>query len=183
LKYTKDFIDTFKNGNVESFNQVFKDFIDPLYQFCYFRLNSKEDAEDLVEEIFTKIFKNMCNFDDSKSSIKTWIYSIARNSLIDFIRTKKDQNLELTDHIEDDQININLEANLAMNAQTLKLAFQKLNESERQLVEMRFISDMSYDEISQVMGKNSGALRVSMTRTLSKLKQIFKDMGISESNI
>ena len=65
----------------------------------------------------------MCNFDESKSSIKTWIYSIARNSLIDFIRTKKDQNLELTDHIEDDQININLQANLAMNAQTLYLAF------------------------------------------------------------
>ena len=99
------------------------------------------------------------------------------------MRTKKDQNIELTDHIEDDQININLQANLAMNAQTLNLAFQKLNESERQLVEMRFISDMSYDEISQVTGRNSGALRVSMTRTLSKLKQIFKDMGITESNI
>jgi len=183
LKYKKDFIDAFKNGNVDSFNQVFKDFVDPLYQYCYFRLSSKEDAEDLVEEIFTKIYKNMSNFDDLKSSLKTWIYSIARNTLIDFLRTRKDQNLELSDIIEDDKCDINSEANIIMNAESLKLAFKYLSDFEQQLIEMRFISDLSYTEISDITGKNSGALRVSMSRTLNKLKQVFTDMGISESNI
>ena len=55
--------------------------------------------------------------------------------------------------------------------------------NEQQLIEMRFISDLSYTEISDITGKNSGALRVSMSRTLNKLKQVFTDMGISESNI
>jgi len=183
LKYSKEFLEDFKSGSSKSFNVVFKDFVDPLFQYCYFRLSSKEDAEDLVEDIFTKIFKNMSNFDDSKASLKTWIYTIARNSLIDYVRTKEDHNLELTAEVEDDSLNIDDKTDLKINADTLKFALKNLSEFEKQLVEMRFISDMSYDEISAVTGKNSGALRVSLSRTLNKLKHIFIDMGIDESNI
>lgn len=182
MKYSKDFIESFKSGSSECFNKVFKDFVDPLYQFCYFRLDSKEDAEDLVEEILTKVYKNMTSFDDSKSSLKTWVYSIARNSLIDFIRSKKD-NFELSDSIEDESINIDDITETQLNAESLKQALLKLSDFERQLVEMRFISEMSYDEIAVVTGKNSGALRVNLSRTLVKLKHIFADMGIAESNI
>ena len=182
MKYSKDFIESFKSGSSECFNKVFKDFVDPLYQFCFFRLNSKEDAEDLVEEILTKVYKNMTNFDDSKSSIKTWIYSIARNSLIDFIRSKKD-NFELSDSIEDESISIDGITETQLNAESLKQALLQLSDFERELVEMRFISEMSYDEISTLTGKNPGTLRVSLSRTLDKLKHIFADLGIVDSNI
>ena len=80
-------------------------------------------------------------------------------------------------------MNIDGKTDLKINADTLKFALKNLSEFEKQLVELRFISDMSYDEISAVTGKNSGTLRVSLSRTLNKLKHIFKDMGIDESNI
>lgn len=183
MKYSKEFIKDFKLGSTECFNTVFKDFVDPLYQYCYFRLSSADDAEDLVEEIFAKVLRNMNNFDDTKSSLKTWIYTIARNTLIDFLRSNSDASLQIDEDYQDDSMEIDNQANSALNAENLKSALTYLSESERELVEMRFISDLSYDEIAAITGKNAGALRVSLSRTLNKLKHIFKDMGISESNI
>ena len=183
MKYTVEFLDEFVEGSKKCFDKVFKDYVDPLYQFCFFRVSDSNDAEDLVEEIFTKILKNQYRFDSSKSSLKTWIFTIARNTVIDFLRTNPGYVSEINDNVSDESMNLLDETNSILNAASLRLALHELSSSERELIEMRFIEDLSYAEISKITGKSSGSIRVSVSRAIAKLKQIFMDLGIDSSNI
>src|SRR3989338_692000 len=81
-------IQSYREGNVAEFNKLVKRYAGPLYNFTA-RLANKNDASDIVQEIFIKVWKNIGRFDERKASFKTWIFTIARNTITDFLRKKK----------------------------------------------------------------------------------------------
>ena len=181
MNYDSNFNKEFSSGASKAFNRVFMDYSDKVYQFCYFRVGNASCAEDLVEDIFSKVLENQTNFDESKASIKTWIFNIARNTVIDYLRSNKVVS-ELTETHSDDSC-IASDANVQLNTELLYKALNQLSDSDRELIEMKYIQDLSYNEISEILNKSNGALRVSLNRSLNKLKHVFSDMGIDSSNI
>ena len=84
--------------------KLYTDYYRKVRSFIASKVNSYQDAEDLTSDVFVKVYKKLDTFDPKKANVSTWIYTIARNTVIDFYRTSN-QTLEYDDSIliEDDE--------------------------------------------------------------------------------
>jgi RNA polymerase sigma-70 factor (ECF subfamily) len=183
LNYTEeellDLAKAFVQGDAEAFSVLYDFYVENIYRFIYFKVNSS-DAEDLTEIVFIKVWENRKKFDASKSSISSWIYTIARNTVIDHYRVLKNVE-ELHDNIEDDTINSPkkvVEDKLVSDK--VRSAIYKLNPNYRDLLLLRYIEDMSYAEIAVILGKSEGSIRIMQFRAMKELKNILQKMGFDE---
>lgn len=84
----KQLIEAYLNGDYKSLELLVRQYLGPIYGFVYKQVGNAQDAEDITQEVFIKVWKNINKFDGNKS-FKSWIFSIARNSIIDFIRKNR----------------------------------------------------------------------------------------------
>lgn len=87
-KTDKQLIDEYLKGDEKSLEILIKKYLNPIYGFVYKRVGSAQDAEDIAQEAFVKAWRNLKKFNAEKS-FKAWIFSIAKNTCIDFLRRKK----------------------------------------------------------------------------------------------
>jgi len=168
-----------KSGNAEAFGELYDAFIDRVYRFIFFRVTYVEVAEDLTSQDLLKAFENMHRY-RPQGPFLAWLYAIARNSVIDNYRTRKqtvslDEAAPLAGHDEklDDQVELHFE----MHA--LQAAMQHLTEEQQEVVTLKFIADYDTTEIAQRMGKSEGAIRALQMRALQALARVMKDEGSS----
>jgi len=179
-------ISNYLKGNSKAFEKLYKKYIEKIYRFVFYKTMHKETAEDLTSTIFFKALNKLASFDDTKSKFQTWLFNIARNTVIDHYRTKKpNQNIEdfwgIADNHKLDSI---VENNLKI--EDVKKVLQTLNTEQREIVILRVWEGLSYKEIAKIIGKSENACKVSFSRTASKLKdnilliiifgQIIKDL-------
>src|SRR5258708_5195174 len=84
----EEIIESYKNGNPQAFKDLIYRYTSPLYNFAA-RMTNRNDVPDIVQEIFIKVWKNIHRFDPTRASFKTWIFTIGRNTVTDFLRKKK----------------------------------------------------------------------------------------------
>jgi RNA polymerase sigma-70 factor (ECF subfamily) len=169
----------FVKGKVEAFSTLYDLYVENIYRFIYFKVNSAE-AEDLTEIVFIKVWENRAKFDPSKSSISSWIYTIARNTVIDHYRVLKHTE-ELSDNFIDSESN-NPQRLVEEKIVSLKVrsAINKLPENYRDILLLRFIEDFSYSEIAKILGKSEGSIRILQFRAIKELKKVLQKMGFDE---
>ncbi|MGC8575906.1 MAG: RNA polymerase sigma factor [Caldisericum sp.] len=130
-------------------------------------------AEDVVVDAYLYAFKYIKNF-RGESSLKTWLYRIARNTL--YKHYKKIKNIELSDNIstfKDDKI----ESFYSDRHELLFEAMKKLNLDEREIITLVDIEGLSYEETSEILGVPMGTVKSRLFRARDKLRNILKDMG------
>ena len=87
-KNDEERITLYKSGNEEVFRELINKYTSPLFNFTA-RLTDKNNASDIVQETFIKVWKNINKFDINKASFKTWIFTVAKNTATDFLRKKR----------------------------------------------------------------------------------------------
>ncbi len=169
-----------KSGDAEAFGQLYDAFVDRVYRFIFFRVTDIEVAEDLTAQVFLKAWENIRRY-RPHGPFLAWLYAIARNSVIDNYRTRKqtvslDEAAPLAGHDEklDDQVELQFEM------QTLQAAMQHLTEEQQEVVTLKFIADYDTTEIADRMGKSEGAIRALQMRALQALARVMKDDGSSD---
>jgi RNA polymerase sigma-70 factor (ECF subfamily) len=170
----------FREGDPDAFSALYDHFADNIYRYVYYKVKSSE-SEDLTEIIFIKAWENRKKYDPSKSSFSSWIYTIARNTIIDHYRVFKnidELSIDLTDH--DEAKNPKLNAESVLNAEKVREAISKLTDSYKEILLLRFIEDLEYSEIAKVMGKSEGSIRIMQFRAMKELKQVLQKMGFNE---
>lgn len=168
-----------QKGSEEAFSELYDHFVENIYRFIFFKVNS-DDAEDLTEIVFIKVWEHKEKFDCKKSAIGSWIYTIARNTVIDHYRVFK-QSEELHDGIEDEEVlNPKLFAEESLRFERLNEGIHKLSENYKDVVLLRFIEDMEYSEIAKVLEKSEGSIRIMQFRALKELKKILQEMNFDE---
>ncbi len=150
------------------FLQSFHDYHVAIYNFVYFNVGkNKELAEDLTQDTYTKAWKYRHAFDENKASLKTWLYSIARNLIRDYFKEYKFCNDEGENIVSEastyEDLNQGLDLHLAMN---------KLNTHDHELLTMRFINELEIEEVAQIINKSYTATKTAIHRALNNLKQI-----------
>jgi RNA polymerase sigma-70 factor (ECF subfamily) len=152
----------------DEFIQAFQLYNPTIYSFIKFRVNSKDIAQDLTQEIFIKLWDKRTSFDKRKSSLKTFLFTIAKNHLIDYYRSSKKYYEELKEDATDIESNNERDIDL----EYIKSKIKQLDSDEQILISLKYIEELSNDEISVIINKNINSTKVSISRALQKLKEL-----------
>jgi RNA polymerase sigma-70 factor (ECF subfamily) len=157
------------------FARFYKTHFERIYKFVYFRVGGrKEVAQDLTQDVFLKAFQAFDRYDPAISQ-SSWIYTIARNHVINHhAKTKPGVDLE---EVEGSlSASVDMRETFAMNYEEKQLceAMGKLPKEDADLVRMKYLEGWQFDELAEIIGKNSGALRVQARRAIKKLYEILK---------
>lgn len=162
-----------KTLSMLNFEEIYAEYFPKIYNFIFYRLLSREDTEDLVSEVFFKVAKNLGRFDEGKAKLKTWIYRIAQNTLIDFYRSRKTEaslDAEETGYEPSVDFEEQLERIASPKRQALYRELQKLKERERLIVYYRFFEGYTNREIAKLLQMKESTVGTVLGRTLKKLQ-------------
>ena len=169
----KEILELYKAGEREkAFGEIVKSYSERLYWHVRRFLCSHEDTDDLLQEIFIKIWSSLPSF-RGDSSLYTWIYRIATNESLNFLQKQKiraalrfeSMSSKLEEKIDEDN---GVDGNEAQKA--LMKAVQRLPAKQRTVFIMRWFDDLSYEDISEILGTSVGALKASYHFASEKIK-------------
>jgi RNA polymerase sigma factor (sigma-70 family) len=175
-----------RNGNEKAFSNLLNRYRDSIYYMLLKMVNNSSDAEDLTIEAFGKAFRNLDLF-TPEFAFSTWLFKIATNNCIDFIR-KKQVSPTRIDQLQDDidNLTVNIQSDLPDPEETLindqKIAVLKdivnqLKPRYRNLIELRYYKEYSYEEIAAELKLPIGTVKAQLYRAKSLLYNIFTKTG------
>ena len=149
---------------VQEYNQCVTDYADNVYRFILKNLRHEEDSRDVVQSAFEKLWIKREEVDNTKS--KSYLFTIAYNQMIDFIR--KHKRITLKDEFTEEMRGA--ERPVHNIKKVLELALQRLSETHRSLVLLKDYEGYSYEEIGQITGLNQSQVKVYLHRARLQLK-------------
>jgi RNA polymerase sigma-70 factor, ECF subfamily len=180
-------ISDYLKGDEKALETLIKKFLNPIYSFVYRHIGNAKEAEDITQEIFIKCWKNLKKFDYSKN-FKTWIFSIAKNASIDFLRKKKNINfsdLEGVDEEKEWSDNIKDSAPLPDEifekknlAEILHNAINKLPVKYRMVLFLHYNDHFNFREISETLEESINTVKSRHLRGVKMLKGILEGQGL-----
>ncbi len=163
-----------KNGDLDKLGSLFEKYRHPLYRYFHLKTGGCDDCEDLVQNVFVRILKYRDRY-QPHGEFKSWMFSIAHNLSIDYMRRKgrAGNETELLDtHAVSDP---GAEEELIKGERLAKLekALSMLREDYREALVLSRYENMKYKEIGEITGCSEGAVKVRIHRALIELKRLY----------
>lgn len=182
-QYDYDLVMKAVAGDQRAYAELLQRYRDSIYFMLLKMVNNADDADDLTIEAFGKAFKNIQQYTPN-FAFSTWLFKIATNNCIDFIRRKKASHIPIEQSGEEiDSIPLPIHADSPdpeenmINQQKINRmrdVVSKLKPRYRQLVEMRYFDEMSYEEISEKLNLPIGTVKARLFRARELLLNIMK---------
>lgn len=171
-------------GHSELLSDLFNDYHQQVYRLAYRITLSHKDAEDIVQDVFLKLYYKLHQFEE-KSKISTWIYRIALNTSIDskrrFKKWKEEKPLHILTEKEMNMPKQNPdEHNATEIAELLNKAITKLKRPFRTVLILRNFEDFTYEDIAEILQITSGTVASRLNRAYTKLKIELEKLGIDK---
>lgn len=172
-----------KDKDQQAYAALMKRYKKAVYFMILKMIRDTDDAEDLTMEAFAKAFKNLHKF-KKDYTFSTWLFRIATNNAIDFIRKKKLKTMSLNNTLTDDggnSVNIDVEDDdnnpqdeyiKSQRIEMVRIFVDKLPAKYRKLVKLRYFDELSYDEIAVELGKPLGTVKAQLHRSRELLYEI-----------
>ncbi|MFA6445926.1 MAG: RNA polymerase sigma factor [Candidatus Paceibacterota bacterium] len=167
------------NGDEQALNFLIKRYTQNVYYFVYRLSGSGRDSEDIVQDVFVKVWKNIDKY-DAKQNFRTWLFTIARNTTIDWLRKKKHVPLSSFDSDEGDNIisdtakdNELLPDELAEKADDkmfVEKILQTLSPENREILFLHYNEELTFDEIGKILRKPLHTVKSQHRRALLSLR-------------
>ncbi|HAF62815.1 MAG TPA: hypothetical protein DCK95_10900 [Anaerolineaceae bacterium] len=160
--------------NPARFENLYLKWLKPVYRYFYFRLGNIKDAEDLTSQVFLQVYKDLPRY-RSRGAFSAWLFSIAHARLVDYYR-KDSRKAAREIVIEKLEIPSNSAELLAQAVQKNEIEqlfslLSGLSEKEQTLIRLRFMAELSYREIGQILHCKEDTARKSVSRLLNRLKK------------
>ena len=159
-------------GDSESFGKLYDVYLEPIYRYVYHHVGESKTAEDITQEVFIKAWKAIKSCRGKETTFKAWLYRIAHNHIIDYFRSSRDK-LSIDNHDLAEQTD-SMDSMEETGDHEVSRVFSEMTylpDSQRQVVVLKFIEGMDNREVSRIMGKSEGAIRVLQVRALAGLKK------------
>ena len=175
-----------KQGDLSAYDELVRRYQQRVYATVYHMTSNHEDANDLAQEAFIKAFQALKSF-KGDSSFFTWVYRIAINKTINFLKQRKNKfQMSLDDldfNAENDPDLVQLvsdktprrDVNLAELQEKLNAAMQKLSETHRLVVTLHDVQGLSHDEIAKIMDCNTGTVRSRLFYARQQMQAYLSD--------
>ncbi len=164
----------------KEFEEIYDQHIERIYRFVYLKVNSKEIAEDLTADIFTRcweVYRNGQKIDH----ISGFLYRLARNKISEFYRnnsniqiTNVTNNSENVTRMIQDNVAFLEKVNLDIEIENIKKALSCLQDEYQNLIIWRYLEELEIKEIAKIMEKSEEAVRMQLSRALSALREQLK---------
>lgn len=181
-----ELVDRFLNGDASAFDEIVNKYAGKVYGLAYNMFSNREDADDVVQEVFLKVYRSVKRF-KRKSSFYTWLYRIALNTAINALKKKRRRQSMSFDNIDEgverDPDYLELSArhtplrDTSLNELQEKLneALQKLSDKHRTVVIMHDIEGIPHEEIGKMLGCSAGTVRSRLFYAHQQLQVELKD--------
>jgi RNA polymerase sigma-70 factor (ECF subfamily) len=165
-----------KTGNSEAFAQLYDAYVERVYRYIYFRTSEDAATEDLVSQVFLKAWENLGRYKVGGSPFIAWLYTIARNLVIDHYRAKKDVlPLEEAVALPSERESPDEEAQTHFDLEAMRDALQFLTGDQQQVLILKFIAGLPNENIARIMNKREGTIRGLQMRALQTLSKYMQE--------
>jgi RNA polymerase sigma-70 factor (ECF subfamily) len=175
----KDLLEKLRNKETRNygFNLLVREYQERIYWHIRKMVIDHDEADDLVQEVFIKVWKNVDKFrEDAK--LYTWIYKIATNECLTFL-TKKKRRFFLPIGDVENELASKIDTNTNITGDEIQLKLQKallkLPNKQRIVFNMKYFDDMKYDEIAEITATSVGALKASYHHAVKKIEEILNN--------
>ncbi|MBQ7670297.1 MAG: sigma-70 family RNA polymerase sigma factor [Clostridia bacterium] len=148
--------------------RLYKDYRDKVFGYIRSRVNSREDAEDLCEDVFLKAYRSADEYDGERASLGTWIYSITRNTVIDYYRRSRPAE-ELPEDLSDDDSPEDGVLGSEM-LEELASALESLPTELTDIIVLHYYDRISLTDIAAKLGISYGAVKLRHQKALMMLR-------------
>jgi RNA polymerase sigma-70 factor (ECF subfamily) len=174
----RDIVERAQKGEKTAFGELYDMHANKIYRFISFKIPTREQAEDILQETFFKAWQALPKLKLEDLNFSAWLYRIARNLVNDFYRVAKrrptpdnlDDYYDLassTDTLE--------EVSTEFDINVMREAVKRLSAHYRQVLELRFIQELSIEETANIMGKTAIAVRITQHRAIKKLNLLLTE--------
>ena len=162
----------------EIFARLYDEYLDKVYRYIQYRVNNMQLAEDLTSTVFEKALVNFDKFSNDRASFSTWIFSIARNVVIDHYRvSSKRQTIpleELADQSSGEQ-SPEEQVERKDERERLNLCLAGLSDEEREIIQLKFGAELNNRVISKMLGLSESNVGTKLYRAVRKLRDSFQE--------
>ncbi|WP_044747991.1 RNA polymerase sigma factor SigX [Bacillus alveayuensis] len=158
------------------FEDLYKKYHQDLFNFLFYMVKNREQAEDLVQEVYIKVLRSYKNF-EGKSSEKTWLFSIAKHVAIDFFRKQKSWRKRIVEKFDWGTRQLQdptpLPEEIAIQNEEIQLMYRCLDKctiDQRLVIVLRFIQSLSIAETAEALGWTESKVKTTQHRALKVLK-------------
>ena len=168
-------IDRAKKGDKTASGELYSIYFDQIYRYLFLKLNDRQEAEDLTQNVFISALKNIQSYKERDgASFSSWIYRIAHNKYIDALRkqnkayhTPIDEAYDLSSDEPSAQENMERKEQMAQILKTVK----SLTDAQQEVVALRFGRELSIAQTAQIMGKSEGAIKALQHAAVKSLQK------------
>ncbi|MFE8702630.1 RNA polymerase sigma factor SigX [Cytobacillus sp. FJAT-54145] len=168
------------------FDELYSKYHHDVFQFLFYMVKNREQAEDLVQEVYIRVLKSYKQF-EGKSSEKTWLFSIARNVAIDSFRKQKGWKQRImekfdwsTQQVKDEHP---IPEEIALQKEEISFIYKCLDHctvDQRMVIIMRYIQELSISETAEALGWTESKVKTTQHRALKVLKKEMEDLMVKE---
>ena len=176
-------------GDAEAWEEIVQRYNRRIYNICYRFAGSHDDAQDLTQDVFIKMYRTLNSYDVERGAFMTWVTTVTRNLLVDHFRKSKQDRItdsldsassehedamSLSDRIEDKGPAPDLSVQSREAKETVHQALQKLSPELREAVILRDLQDMDYKEVAAVLKVPEGTVKSRINRGRAELARLLQ---------
>jgi RNA polymerase sigma-70 factor (ECF subfamily) len=169
-----------KSGSDKAFSIIYDSFSGALYGVINRIVNDEEQANDILQEAFVKIWKNSASYDTSRGRLFTWLLNIARNCAIDATRSKQNKDGRKNQSLDNSVKSINKTRVSAINTDHigLKEVVEKLRPEYRQIIDLLYFGGYTQEELAKEMGIPLGTVKTRSRAALVVLRELMQEKKV-----
>ncbi|NCS99853.1 RNA polymerase sigma factor [Candidatus Parcubacteria bacterium] len=163
----------------QKFINWYDEYADAIFRHCYFRVNNRELAKELVQETFIRVFEYFKKHEIE--NVKPFLYKVATNLVIDYFRKKRIKEISIEELYEkqgfEPASSSSQEIISSLEIKDILQGLNQLEDGDRQVVMMRYFDGLEPKEIAEILNENSNIISVRLSRAIKKLKELLLKNG------
>lgn len=176
----RDLLKESKLGKENSFRELMQRYLRPVFNFAKLYSTSTEEAEDITQETFLKVWISLKHYDENRP-FRPWLFQIAKNTAYDYLKKKRPLNFSALENDDEG----NFEENLAdpepspsevfemvESSRALEEALSKLKTEEKTIIMLHYHEEITFEEIAQILKKPMNTVKSLHRRSLGKLREL-----------
>jgi len=176
-------VEAYLKGEKEALNFLIKRYLTPIFNYALSFVKDQAAAEDMAQEVFVKVWQKIKKY-DQKYKFKNWLYIIAKNTCLDYLKKNKtlnfselnlvDDNLLFEDLIKETALSPQAELEMAETAKLVNAAVDKLPDKYKETVKLYYLSGYKFREIAAILKESIDTIKSRNRRSLIYLKKLIK---------